>query len=155
MITERKTNATTQENKKIFLRETTRDTTPQNFLSIEFNQDSVKIHTKSSSFFLVCYHFSLLLRTTWVSTYKWRGAPSYLYSSVELTSNLVGPTSLAIQDYMSNWNLHKEFIIMTLGYYWPDLQWRIYLMTFTWPITSRTSLNGGRTSPKGNTTKVQ
>ena len=28
-------------------------------------------------------------------------------------------------------------------------------MTFTWPITSRTSPNGGITSPKENTTKVQ
>ena len=42
MITKRKTNATTQENTKIFLGETMREKTPQKFLTIEFDQDSVK-----------------------------------------------------------------------------------------------------------------
>ena len=32
----------TEENTKIFLEETTREKTPQNFLSIEFDQDNVK-----------------------------------------------------------------------------------------------------------------
>ena len=54
----------TQENTKIFPRETTRKKTSQNFLSIEFVQDSVKLQTKTSSFFMMHYHFSLLLRTT-------------------------------------------------------------------------------------------
>ena len=42
MFTEIKTNAGTQENTNIFLGETTRDKTPQKFLNIEFDQDSVK-----------------------------------------------------------------------------------------------------------------
>ena len=42
MITERNTSTTTQENKNIFLEETTREKTPQNFLSIEFDQVQCK-----------------------------------------------------------------------------------------------------------------
>ena len=42
MITERETSTTTQENTKTLLGETIREKTPQNFLSIEFDQVQCK-----------------------------------------------------------------------------------------------------------------
>ena len=48
-----------------------------------------------------------------------KGGTSYLYSSVDLTSNLVGPTSLAVRADLSNWTLqialHQEIYIASFG----------------------------------------
>ena len=87
-------------NTKIFLEETTREKTPQNFLSIELNQCSVKLRQQ-----LLFYSALLLLSLTknnLSESVQMKGGASYLYSSVDLTSNLVGSTSLAIRADLSN-----------------------------------------------------
>ena len=128
-MTEINTSTTTQVNKNIFLKETIRKKTPQNFLSIELNQISVKPRQLLLSSFS-CTNFSLSCKTTGVREYKWRGPPPYLYSSVDLASNLTIPTFLTVWVDLSSKTPKITFIILTLGYYWPNLHSEVYIDSF-------------------------
>ena len=65
-----------------------------------------------------------------MSEYKWRGVTPCLYYSVELTSNLTWITFLTDRTDLSNWTPKITFIILTLGYYWPDLHSEVYIDSF-------------------------
>ena len=100
-------------NLNIFLRETTREKTLQNFLSIELNQSSVKPKENASLFFMVNLLFSLLQTCLSECVQMNRSASLFIFifwldlepSRADLSSKT--PKTI--------------FIIMTLGYYWPDL----------------------------------
>ena len=75
-----------QENTKIFLGETTREKIPQNFLSIELDQDSVK--NLDNSFLLLGALLLISLSKTslseWVCVNQMKSASLYLYSFIHL-----------------------------------------------------------------------
>ena len=105
------------------------DKTPKKFLSIELNKSSVKPRKLLlSSFRYTCSSLSCI--KTWVSEYKWSGARPYLYSSVELTYNLTGPTCLTDWVDLSSKTLKTTFIIFPLGYYWSELHPEVYIDSF-------------------------
>ena len=116
-------------NTNIFLGETRRDKTLQNILGIDLNKSSVKPRQLLLTS-LWSTSSSLSWKTTWVSEYKWRGAPPYLYYSVELTSNLTWMTFLTDWADLSNLTQKITFIILTLGYYWSNLHPEVYINSF-------------------------
>ena len=72
-------------NTYIFLGETTREKTPQNFLNIELTQDSVKPHDNSSSLSNTFLILSLENLLEWM--YKMKEAHLYLYLTLDLKPN--------------------------------------------------------------------
>ena len=116
-------------NTNIFLRETIREKTPQNFLSMKLNYSSVNPRQLLLSYFWLT-NISLSCKTTWVNEYKWIGAPPSLYFLVDLTSNLTGPICLTDWANLASRTPKITYIILTLGYYWPDLHSEVYIDSF-------------------------
>ena len=74
---------------------------------------------------------------------KWDRTPLYLYSWVGDQFTQQGRIPLG--------RLKNTFYNNSFGDYCPDLQRRFYFDIITWPSTSMTSPNRGKTSPRGGT----
>ena len=48
----------------------------------------------------------------------------------------------------------NSIILYSLGYYWPDLQWSLYLMNIWWPNAVVTSRRRNKTSSLGYNSKI-
>ena len=55
------------------------------------------------------------------------------FMSTDFYPKQVGPTKLF--QLTSLRKTQNNILYYSLGYYWPNLQWRLYLMTLWWPIT--------------------
>ena len=71
---------------------------------------------------------------------------TWLLPSQVNPNKLTGPTSPR--------KSQNNIILYSRGFYWPDLQWRFYLMTLWWPNTIVTSRRRNKTSPIGYISKI-
>ena len=102
-----------------------------------------------------CYVFISPMRYTseWVCVQNRRTTPLFiLFLSTDFYPNQVGPTKLSGPN--SPRESQNNILLYSLGCYWPDLQWRLYLMTLRWPFTIITSRWRNRTSPLGYISKI-
>ena len=118
--------------------------THQNFLCIR----CIRYNPKTCILLLLVLSLSLsLMRYTseWVCVQTRSKAPLFiLFLSTNFYPNQIVPIKL--YESASPRKSQNRILLYSLGFYWPDLQRRLYLMTLWWPNTI-TSQRRNKTSP--------
>ena len=76
----------------------------------------------------------------------------YTLSVTWIWTEQVSPTKLT--GLTSPRKTQNNIILYSLGYYWPDLQWRLYLITLWWKNRIVTSRQRNKTSPLWYISKI-